>query len=74
MPAEIEHAERIAVLETQVADLKRAVDDMAADVKILVKAFDQAKGARWLLVTMAAIGGFLAGKGALLTAWVGAVK
>ena len=70
----IEHAERIAVLETEVADLKKSVDEMSAQVRTLVSLFDQARGAKWMLIGLAALGGIVASKIGPIIAWMGSLK
>lgn len=69
-----EHGERIAVLETRVQALTDSVDKLTVQVETLVGLFQQAKGAKWVLMAAAGIGGYLAGKGAFMAAWLGAVK
>ncbi|TBW32605.1 hypothetical protein EYW49_21955 [Siculibacillus lacustris] len=71
--ADTEHAERIAILETKVDALTASVDKLSTQVETLVALFQQAKGARWVLMVAAGLGGYLAGKGAMLSAWVGTV-
>lgn len=54
-------AVKIARLEVQVDHLTTTVNSMAAKLDELHAVFLQAKGARWLLVAMAGMGGAIAG-------------
>lgn len=63
--------ERIAKLEVQVAHLAGKVDEQTEILKRLDSAFDQAKGAKWIILGLASFAGFLAGKGATLMSWLG---
>jgi hypothetical protein len=54
-------AVKIARLEVQVEHLTTTVDSMATKLDELHAVFLQAKGARWLLVAMAGMGGAIAG-------------
>lgn len=74
MANESDHLERIAVLEVQVQALTKSVDELTTQVRTLVGLFEQAKGARWMLVGLAAVGGFIAGKGAMIASWLGLPK
>jgi hypothetical protein len=53
--------DRVIRLEAQVEHLTLTVDDMKEKLDDLHGVFMQAKGARWLLIAMAGIGGALAG-------------
>jgi len=53
--------ERIAALEVQVKHLAETLDKTNAVVTELRDLLLQAKGARWLLAILIAIGGFMAG-------------
>lgn len=74
MASETDHVERIAVLEVQVGALTKSVDKLSDNVEALVGLFNQTKGAKWMIVGLAAVGGFAAGKGAVLSAWLGMPK
>lgn len=54
-------AVKVAKLEAQVEHLTKTVDSMATKLDDLHAVFLQAKGARWLLIGMAGIGGALTG-------------
>lgn len=59
--------DRVIALETDVKHLSATVDTMAEQVKDMHTLLQQAKGARWAILTMAAVGGFIASKlGALI--------
>lgn len=60
-------AVKIARLEVQVEHLTNTVDNMATKLDELHAVFLQAKGARWLLIAMAGVGGAIAG---FLTKWL----
>ena len=54
-------AVKVAKLEAQVEHLTKTVDSMATKLDDLHAVFLQAKGARWLLIGMAGIGGAITG-------------
>jgi predicted esterase YcpF (UPF0227 family) len=58
--------ERIARLEVKVDTLIKQREEDAEQMKELIAILNQAKGARWLLVGLATLGGTLAG---LLAQW-----
>lgn len=57
----IEIRDKVIRLEAQVEHLTTTVDHMAGKLDDLHAVFLQAKGARWLLLAMAGIGGAIAG-------------
>jgi len=57
----MEIRDKVIRLEAQVEHLTTTVDHMAGKLDDLHEVFLQAKGARWLLLAMAGIGGALAG-------------
>lgn len=64
--------ERIAKLEVKIEHLTHAMDDMSGKVSILVEMLNQAKGARWAILGVSGLAGFLSGKaGGLLTGFLG---
>jgi hypothetical protein len=54
--------DRVVALERDVKHLSQQVDDMAAKVSQMHQLLMQAKGARWAVLTLVAVGGFVAGK------------
>ncbi|MFO0522249.1 MAG: hypothetical protein ACK515_17800 [bacterium] len=54
--------ERLVRLETEMKHVTTQLDDMGAQLKTLVDLLNQAKGARWMLLGMATLGGFALGK------------
>lgn len=56
-----DQGERIARLEEQVRGLRSDVRGLAAKVANVHDTIQQARGARWAIVSMAMVGGFLAG-------------
>lgn len=54
--------ERLAVLETEVKHLTGQVDDMSRKVTAMHDLLMQARGARWVIIAAAAVGGFVASK------------
>jgi hypothetical protein len=54
-------AVKVAKLEAQVEHLTHTVDKMAVKLDDLHSVFLQAKGARWLLIAMAGLGGAITG-------------
>lgn len=59
---EPEMRERIVALEVKVQHLTRTVESMDAKLTELMAVFQQAKGARWMLLAIAGASGFLAAK------------
>jgi hypothetical protein len=54
--------ERLVRLETEMEHMTAKLDDVSKKVTLLVDLLNQAKGARWVIAGMAAIGGFVAAK------------
>lgn len=59
MATDLEHAERIVALEVKVEALTSSVDKMTTKVDELLGIVQQARGARYALVGLGAIGGGL---------------
>jgi hypothetical protein len=55
-----EERDRLTRLEVQFQHLSKSVDDTHQKVTVMHDLLMQAKGMRWLIVTMAAIAGFVA--------------
>ena len=62
MSMESDTRDRVIRLEAEVAQLTRTVASMNEKLTELHEVFQQAKGARWMVLVMASIGGFLAAK------------
>lgn len=58
----IETRERVVRLEEQVKGLEAKITSMDAKVTEMHELLIQAKGARWMLMILVAIGGFVAAK------------
>lgn len=65
------HGERIARLEEQVRGLRSDVQSLSEKVGHVHDTIQQARGARWAIISMATAGGFLAGLIAKLQTFVG---
>ena len=63
--------ERLAVLETKMTTLEEDVRDMRIKVDEMHNVLMQAKGARFAIVAVAGLAGFLAGVSAKLLPFVG---
>ncbi len=68
----VEIRDKVIRLEAQVEHLSLTVDHMAGKLDDLHAVFLQAKGARWLLLAMAGIGGAVAGFAAKWLPLIGA--
>jgi predicted esterase YcpF (UPF0227 family) len=66
--------DKVIKLETELAHLRMSVDHMAAKVDQMHELLQQAKGARWIILLAASLGGFLAGKVAWLAPWFGGLS
>lgn len=66
--------ERVATLEAENRHISNQLEELTQIVKRIDKAFEQAKGAKWVLVGLAGIGGFFAGKLGALAALFGFAK
>jgi hypothetical protein len=62
--------DRVIKLESDLRHLTDAVEGMSAKVTAMHDLMNQAKGARWLILTAAAIGGFLSAKLAAFMPWL----
>lgn len=65
--------DRVIRLESQVQHLTEAVEKMTDEVAKLTNLLNQAKGAKWVIVGAASLGGFIAGKIGLLAPWISGV-
>lgn len=63
--------ERIAVLETNQIHMRQQISEMAAKVDEMHELLLQAKGARYVVVFAAALGGFVASKLGALAGFFG---
>ena len=54
--------ERLAVLETNYEHLAQTVDHMAVQVNAMHELLLKAKGAKWAIIGLATLGGFLSAK------------
>lgn len=54
--------DRVIRMEGKVEQLERKIDDMDAKVSEMHQLLTQAKGARWMLMIMVGLGGFVAAK------------
>ena len=61
-PQESNTRDRVLVLEQTVEHLRESVDSMRVKLDEMHGLFMQAKGARWVVVALASLGGFIAGK------------
>jgi uncharacterized protein involved in exopolysaccharide biosynthesis len=62
--------DRVIKLESDLRHLTDSVENMSAKVTDMHDLLNQAKGARWLILTAAAIGGFLSAKLAAFMPWL----
>jgi hypothetical protein len=62
--------DRVIKLESDLRHLTDSVDSMSAKVTAMHDLLQQARGARWLILTAAAIGGFVSAKFAALIPWL----
>lgn len=63
--------DKVIKLEADVAHIKSAVDDMAKQVREMANLLERAKGAKWIIVGSAAIGGAVASKVTMLAGFFG---
>ncbi|MBX8802709.1 hypothetical protein HBA92_18410 [Ochrobactrum sp. MR28] len=54
--------DRVIRMEGKVEQLERKIDDLDAKVTEMHQLLTQAKGARWMLMLMIGVGGFVAAK------------
>ena len=62
--------DRVIKLEADVRHLTTTVDEMAGHVREMRDLLNQAKGVKWLILTAAAIGGFVSAKLATFVPWL----
>jgi hypothetical protein len=62
--------DRVIKLESDLQHLTNAVESMSAKVTAMHDLLNQARGARWLILTAAAIGGFVSAKLAAFVPWL----
>lgn len=62
--------DRVIALEVEVRTLDEKLTGMARKVDEMHSFLLQAKGARWAIIAMASVGGFLAGTAAKLFPWL----
>jgi hypothetical protein len=62
--------DRVIKLESDLKHLTDSVESMSHKVTDMHDLLNQAKGARWLILTAAAIGGFLSAKLAAFVPWL----
>jgi hypothetical protein len=62
--------DRVIKLESDLRHLTDAVEGMSAKVTAMHDLLNQAKGARWIIITAAAVGGFLSAKLATIMPWL----
>jgi hypothetical protein len=62
--------DRVIKLEADLRHLTDSVEGMSAKVTAMHDLLQQARGARWLILTAAAIGGFLSAKLATFMPWL----
>jgi hypothetical protein len=62
--------DRVIKLESDLQHLTNAVESMSAKVTAMHDLLNQARGARWLILTAAAIGGFISAKLAAFVPWL----
>lgn len=66
-PKSSDTRERLILLESQVTHMIKEVDKMSTQVNEMHSLLLQAKGAKWLVLTLATVFGFLAGKIAMMS-------
>jgi len=62
--------DRVIKLESDLRHLTDSVDSMSAKVTAMHDLLQQARGARWLILTAAALGGFVSAKLAAFMPWL----
>ena len=65
------NAERISALEVEIRHLQQGQDAMAKQLNEVHEVLLQAKGARWAIIGVAGLAGFLSGKMASIAAIFG---
>lgn len=72
---EVEIIDRLSALEANMANMSRRLEDMSGDLKTLTAAYNQAVGAKWSLMAVAGVVGFVASYGSkLVLAALGMIK
>jgi predicted esterase YcpF (UPF0227 family) len=61
-PQENNTRDRVLMLESDVKHLTESVDEMKVKLDEIHNLFMQARGARWVIIALAGVGGFVAGK------------
>lgn len=69
MTPEVDTRDRVIRLEAEVEGLKKTVDGMSAKVSEMHAILQQAKGARYIVVVAAGLGGFISAKLGHLFPW-----
>jgi len=62
--------DRVIKLESDLKHLTDSVESMSVKVTAMHDLLNQARGARWLILTAAAIGGFVSAKVAAFVPWL----
>ena len=62
--------DRVIKLESDLKHLTDSVESMSAKVTAMHDLLNQARGARWLILTAAALGGFVSAKLAAFMPWL----
>jgi hypothetical protein len=62
--------DRVIKLESDLKHLTDSVESMSAKVTAMHDLLNQARGARWLILTAAAVGGFVSAKLAAFVPWL----
>jgi len=62
--------DRVIKLESDLKHLTDSVESMSAKVTAMHDLLNQARGARWLILTAAALGGFISAKLAAFVPWL----
>lgn len=63
--------DRVIALERDMQHMSAKVDEMAEQVKEMHQLLMQARGAKWAIVGMASIGGFISAKLSSFLPWLG---
>lgn len=74
MVGDMDTRDRVIRLETQVAHLTSVIEKQDEKIDLLLDTFQQAKGARYVLMALVAVGGFMAGKLPAMLSWIGMAK
>jgi hypothetical protein len=62
--------DRVIKLESDVSHLTTTVEEMAGHVREMRDLLNQAKGVKWMVLTAAAIGGFISAKIGVIIPWL----